>query len=133
MENKSLYLLFVNEMGPNYKGNYIYEFVFGQNKEDADGEDWDLCTKGTAPDTNFIDKVGIVEETEIKFDVIQNNDFLTVNDAKDNIIALAWENFDEYEDDDLIPEKRLVFHFGEMENIVVDKLYERDIILKFKE
>ena len=119
-------------MGPNHKGNYIYEFIFGSNKDDVDGEDWDSCGKGLSPDNEFIEKVGIIEESNIKFNVIQVNDFFCVDDAKDNIIALAWEDFDNYDDEDLIPEKRLVFHFGEMENVVVDKLYERDINLNFK-
>ena len=34
-------LLFVNELGPNYKGQNIYEFIFGESVEELWGEDWD--------------------------------------------------------------------------------------------
>ena len=34
-------LLFINELGPNYKGQNIYEFIFGESGEELWGEDWD--------------------------------------------------------------------------------------------
>ena len=44
-------------------------------------------------------------------------------------IALGWETYEEdYENGE---EERLVFHFGEDLKSVNDKLYARDIILKF--
>jgi hypothetical protein len=51
-------------------------------------------------------------------------------DSMDDIIALCWEN--ESEDVDFTRQRRLVFKFGETEQSVKDKLYERDIVLEFE-
>ena len=60
---------------------------------------------------------------------MQNSDYFNMEHALDNVIALGWET---YEDDyDNGEEERLVFHFGEKLQKVKDKLYSRDIILKF--
>jgi hypothetical protein len=45
----------------------------------------------------------------------------------EDIIALAWEIDESCED-----ETRLVFRFGDSEQKVKDKLYERDIILELE-
>ena len=34
-------LLFINELGPNYKNENTYEFIFGENLEEIWGDDWD--------------------------------------------------------------------------------------------
>jgi hypothetical protein len=46
----------------------------------------------------------------------------------DGVISLGWEN----EDKDFSSIKRMVFHFGENEESVKNKLYERDIVLQFE-
>jgi hypothetical protein len=51
-------------------------------------------------------------------------------DAIDDVISLAWEN--ESEEVNFSVKKRLVFRFGETEEIVKNKLYERDIVLEFE-
>ena len=49
--------------------------------------------------------------------------------ALDGVIALGWETYeDSYTDGE---EERLVFHFTDSLQKVKDKLYARDIILKF--
>jgi len=77
-------LIFVNGLGPNYKGDNLYEL-----------------------------------------DLIQNSDFFSMVDAIDDVVSLAWESDDENK-------KRLVFRFGETEQQIKDKLYERDLILEFE-
>ena len=51
-------------------------------------------------------------------------------DSMDGIIALAYEN--ESDDVDFDRQTRLVFSFGETEESVKNKLYERDIVLEFE-
>jgi hypothetical protein len=51
-------------------------------------------------------------------------------DASDGVIALSWEN--ETETTNFEVNKRLVFRFGETEESVKNKLYERDIVLEFE-
>jgi hypothetical protein len=48
----------------------------------------------------------------------------------DTVIALGWEKENDEKDFSLI--KRLVFNFGESEESVKNKLYERDIVLEFE-
>jgi hypothetical protein len=120
------YLVFVNGLGANYKGNKTYEFVFSKT-DDVWGDDWDTNPANgnpTTPDINEIEKVGVLNREGIEMELVQNSDFFCMKDAVDRVVALAWE-----EDKDI--ENRLVFHYGMTEQEVKDKLYEKDIILEF--
>jgi len=120
------YLVFVNGLGANYKGNKTYEFVFSKT-DDVWGDDWDTNPANgnpTTPDISEIEKVGVLNREGIEMELVQNSDFFCMKDAVDKVVALAWE-----EDKDL--ENRLVFHYGMTEQEVKDKLYEKDIILEF--
>ncbi len=66
----------------------------------------------------------------ITMSVIQNSDYFSMIDTIDGIISLSWEN--ENDDVDFNHQKRLVFKFGETEESVKNKLYERDIVLEFE-
>ena len=35
------YLIYVNELGPNYKGDNIYEFIFSIGLENIWGDSWE--------------------------------------------------------------------------------------------
>jgi len=125
-------LLFINELGPNYKGQNIYEFIFGDAIEEIWGEDWDSIPahgKPLPPEAIYIKSVGILDSTKVKLDLVQNSDYFSMEHALDGVIALGWETYeDNYENGE---EERLVFHFGEKVDSVSEKLYARDIILKF--
>jgi hypothetical protein len=58
------------------------------------------------------------------------SDVFSVIDSMDTVIALGWEKENDEKDFSLI--KRLVFNFGESEESVKNKLYERDIVLEFE-
>jgi hypothetical protein len=51
-------------------------------------------------------------------------------DAIDDVVALAWENENDGVNFDLV--KRLVFRYGDSEEIIKNKLYERDIVLEYE-
>jgi len=125
-------LLFINELGPNYKNENIYEFIFGNETEELWGDEWDARPahgKPGPPELQYIESVGVLNNTKVSLDLVQNSDYFNMEHALDNVIALGWET---YEDDyDNGEEERLVFHFGEELQKVKDKLYSRDIILKF--
>ena len=127
------YLIYVNELGPNYKGDNIYEFIFSDSSEDVWGESWESKPSNgypLPPDIEHIKNVGVLKNDQITMSVIQNSDYFSMIDSMDDIIALCWEN--ESEDVDFTRQKRLVFKFGETEQSVKDKLYERDIVLVFE-
>jgi len=122
------YLIYVNGLGPNYKGDNLYEFIFSGEK-DVWGESWESkpCNGyPTPPDLKYIKKVGVLRNTDIKLELIQNSDFFCMIDAMDDVVALAWEA----EDENI--KTRLVFKFGETEEEIKNKLYERDLILEFE-
>jgi hypothetical protein len=126
-------LVYVNELGPNYKGDNLYEFIFS-DLDDVWGEEWDAepaAGKPSPPDVNFIKKVGVLKNSEIQLELIQNSDFFGLYDAIDGVISLAWENSNS--DEILIHKrKRLVFQYNESLESIEDKLYERDIVLKWE-
>ena len=126
-------LVYVNELGPNFKGDNIYEFIFSDSEE-VWGEEWGAEPAGgkpLPPNIEFIKKVGVLKNSEIELNLIQNSDFFSVYDAVDGVISLAWE-------DPLIDDltstgtKRLVFQYGESVEQIENKLYERDIVLKWE-
>ena len=122
------YLIYVNGLGPNYKGDNLYEFIFSDTL-DVWGESWDNRPSNgypQPPDLKYIKKVGVLRDTDVKLELIQNSDFFSVMDAMDDVIALAWES----EDEDT--KKRMVFRFGIPEQEIKDKLYERDLVLEFE-
>jgi hypothetical protein len=125
-------LVFVNELGPNFRGDNLYEFIFSDN-EDVSGEDWESSPAGgnpQPPHIDYITKVGVLKNDKIKLNVVQNSDFFSFYDAVDKVIALSWEDIEnEYYNED---DTRLVFHYGDSEENVMNKLYERDIILTFE-
>ena len=127
------YLIFVNELGPNYKGDNIYEFIFSDNLEGVWGDSWESKPSNgypLPPDLEHIKKVGVLKNDIITMSVIQNSDYFSMVDAIDGVIALGWEN--ESDTIDFDRNKRLVFRFGEPEETVKNKLYERDIVLEFE-
>jgi hypothetical protein len=127
---KDLFLIYVNMVGKDYKGNLLYEFIFSDTTKNIDGEEWDVFPASGRPEPphdNFIKNVGRLE-SELNLEVIQNSDTFAVWDAIDGVIALAWENINAY---DAYPEKRLCFKFGETLEDVEAKLYEKDLILKY--
>jgi hypothetical protein len=126
------YLVYINGLGPNYKGDNIYEFIFSDTLE-VFGENWESKPANgypSPPDLEYIRRVGTLINEEVEFELVQDSDVFSVIDSMDGVIASGWEK--ETEDKDFSIIKRLVFQFGESESSVKDKLYERDIVLQFE-
>ncbi len=127
------FLIYVNELGPNYKGENTYEFIFSNSLDNVWGDGWDSRPSNgypLPPDLELITKVGTLKSDNVLLTVIQKSDYFSMIDAIDNVIALSWE--EETNSVDFENVKRLVFKFGETEQDVKDKLYERDIVLEFE-
>jgi hypothetical protein len=123
-------LVYINKIGQNWKGNYIYEFLFSDVVKDIDGEGWDSYPSSgnpEPPEGRFVKKNGQLN-TALKLDLVQESDSFAMWDAVDGIVAMAWENMEGYDE---YPEKRLFFSFGEDIESVNDKLYEKDMVLNY--
>jgi hypothetical protein len=126
-----MFLLYINELGRDYKGQRQYEFIFGKNlislyndKEVLELEnEWLIVPssgKALPPQMGAIDLVGLLKNSDLELDLVQNSDYFGMIDAVDGIIALGWEKFNV----DLPDRKyvRLSFHFGETVESVTNKL-----------
>lgn len=128
-----MYLIFINGLGPNYKGDNMYEFIFTDELEGVWDDSWlnrPAYGSPKPPHLDFISKVGVLKDTEIQLELVQHSDYFSFSDSIDGVIALGWEK-DEL-DSDFTKTKRLVFKYGETEEEIKDKLYERDIVLEFE-
>lgn len=127
-----LKLIYVNELGINYLGHHTYEFIFGSEDCDPEGENWDDETSSEdvkPPNIKYIEKVGVLSNEHLVLNTVQKTDFFSVFDSVEGVIALAWEDPDTIA---IIDQRydRLVFRYGESEKSVSDKLFERDLVLK---
>lgn len=106
-------LIFVNKLGKNSDEKWVYEFYFSNDAEMTWGFDWDvkpatICNIST-PQKMEYDFIKILK-TEVDLNVAQKNSCFSMQDCKDNIIPVAWENLDEAEE---YPEEgRFVFPFS---------------------
>ena len=132
---KDLYLIYINNIGKNYKSENIYEFLFS----DRTNYDWDETwyessvvtdKNDLTPDPSFIKLVGGLKTSELDLELIQNSGVFQIYNAVEGIIALGWEKL---QDDQDYPEERLVFRFGETKDLVEEKLYSLDLVLNYDE
>lgn len=117
-------LIYVNEIGSDYKGQKQYEFIFSKSIE-LDIEEWFVIPASSvlnskSPDINYVDVVGLLKDTNLQLELIQNSDYFGVIDAVDGVISLAWEKFDMESNIE-----RLTFKFGESIDNVSKKLKQR--------
>jgi hypothetical protein len=123
-------LIYINKVGKDWSGTYIYEFLFSDTTENVDGEEWDSVPASGRPEpphSEFVKNVGILK-SDIKFHLVQESDTFAVWDSVDGIVALGWEDVDDY---DVYPESRLWFGFGLDIDEVNERLYERDLVLEY--
>ncbi len=119
-----MHLIYVNEIGSDYKGQKQYEFVFSESYE-IDMDEWFIIpaaatTLPKSPSVEYVDLVGLLKNTDLQLDLVQDSDYFGVIDAVDGVISLAWEKFDMNVEVD-----RLTFKFGESLESVTKKLKQR--------
>ena len=123
-----MHLIYVNEIGEDYKGQKQYEFIFS-SEFDINMDEWfvvpsSASSASKSPDIQYVDVVGLLKDSDLNLDLIQNSDYFGVIDAVDGVISLAWEKFD-FENQD----ERLTFKFGESIDSVNKKIKSRGFVL----
>lgn len=126
----NLFLGFVRQVGKDTDGYYCYEFIFTDNPEDFWGDDFEnmpaCLNEEMHPADMYITEVHKVK-TKIKLSLIQQNCCFSFQDAADNIVALAFENIEDY---DVYPEDgRLIFFFRDTYSEVEQQLAKKNIIM----
>ena len=132
-----MHLIYVNEIGSDYKGQKQYEFIFSKSTE-IDMDEWFIIPSSSSslpksPEVEYVDLIGLLKNTELHLELVQDSDYFGVIDAVDGVVAMAWEKFDVNSDTE-----RLTFKFGESLESVTKKLKQREYLLikeeiKFKE
>jgi len=123
-----MYLLYINELGQDYKGQRQYEFIFGNNP-DALVEEWFIIPsagRSIPPEIEDIDLVALLKNSDLKLELVQNSDYFGVIDSVDGIVALGWEAFDINAEERPV---RVSFHFGEELDSVTEKLAKKGLRL----
>lgn len=122
-------LIYINEIGSDYKGQKQYEFIFSDSNE-LDMEDWFVIpassvSSSLSPDVEYIKMVGLLKDSDLDLELIQQSDYFGVIDAVHNVISLGWEKYESDADYD-----RLYFKFGESLEAVEKKLSKRNYKLE---
>jgi hypothetical protein len=120
-----MYLCYINKLGPNHRGELIYEFIFTNDIINVNGDDWDRFPANgypSLPHTAFMDSVLTLKTFNLDLKLARDNDFLTYKDCQDGIIAIGWE--EDYKTD------RLVLRFGDELDTVKNIFYKKDLFLE---
>jgi hypothetical protein len=126
-----MHLIYVNEIGQDYKGQKQYEFIFSE-EVDIDMGEWFIIpaaasSQSKSPNIEYVDVVGLLKDSDLNLELVQNSDYFGVIDAVDGVVSLAWEKFD-FEKTD-----RLTFKFGESIESVTKKLKQQGLVLRNQE
>lgn len=127
-----MHLIYINEIGSDFKGQKQYEFIFSESHE-IDMENWfhtpaSSCFDNKVPDLEHISKVGLLKNTDLDMELIQNSDYFSVFDSVTGIIAMGWEKYDEESENE-----RIFFKFAESYETVMKKLKKRNYNLILEE
>ena len=129
-EEENLYLGFVRLIGQEIDDMYSYEMIFTEHPDTFWGEDFEnkpcCLVNNLTPDEKYVDKL-IKIKTTLLLDTVQDNCCFGFQDCVDGIVALAYENIDQY--DEYPDEGRLILHFGERFCDVEKKLVAKKIFL----
>lgn len=121
----------IRYVGEENDGLKVYEFIFTDNTDEFWGEGFEhvpaSLVRDIKPSEKYITKIEKIK-TKLTLDLVQDNSCFGMQDALDNIVAIAWESirgYDEYPDDG-----RLVIMFGESYEDVEVKLAEKGILFE---
>jgi hypothetical protein len=127
-----LKVIYVAHIGTNTDGENIYHFLISTDKEKTWAEGWEnkpaCLMRDLTPEEDMYEYVAEVK-TFVKLDLAQESCCYTMQDARDSVIALAYENLDEAED--YPDEGRIVIHFGDLVEDVEKFLAKRDIVMNY--
>jgi hypothetical protein len=121
------YLVYVDCIGQDGNGLYIYELYVSKDPSLVFGEYWNVLPIGQcSKDQKKPHESTIDDKIEIRIPILlklsQNNNCLSMTDVADNILALCWEDLSFCEE---YPEYRLVIHYGESLEVVQNKINKK--------
>jgi len=128
-----LSVVFVKYLGTDMDGTKIYRFYLSSKPEEVFAEGWGEVPACNVP-RNLIDLDEDMYEyilelkTNITLDLAQDCCCFSMQDARDHIIALAYENLDGVEE---YPEPRIIIQFGDEVEKIEKMFAKRDLKLRY--
>lgn len=129
IDSSSMSVVYIQNIGKDIDNKYTYHFYVSSKPEETFAEGW-----GDVPACNVPRKLINISDdmydntlevkTEIKLDLAQDCCCFSMQDARDNIVALAFENLDNAE---VYPEPRIIIHYGDKIEDVEQMFAQRDI------
>lgn len=131
-ENNTLMVIYVLYVGKNTDNEYIYHLLISNDKEKTWAEGWEnkpACVmRDLTPEDDMYEYIAELK-TDLILDLAQDNCCFSMQDCRDNVVALASENLEEAEE---YPEEgRIVIHFGDTVEEVEKMLAKRDILINY--
>ena len=131
-ENNTLMVIYVLYVGKNTDDEYIYHLLISNDKEKTWAEGWEnkpACVmRDLTPEDDMYEYIAELK-TDLILDLAQDNCCFSMQDCRDNVVALASENLEEVEE---YPEEgRIVIHFGDTVDEVEKMLAKRDILINY--
>ena len=131
-ENNTLMVIYVLYVGKNTDNEYIYHLLISNDKEKTWAEGWEnkpACVmRDLTPEDDMYEYIAELK-TDLILDLPQDNCCFSMQDCRDNVVALASENLEEAEE---YPEEgRIVIHFGDTVDEVEKMLAKRDILINY--
>ena len=132
LDTNELKVVYVLYLGKDHDNKNTYQFFLSNDESEVWGEDWNEKPAANCRfPTPTEDMYEYVKElkTDLVLDLAQDNTCVSMQDVRDNIFALAYENLDNAEE---YPENgRIVIHFGDTLYDVELMLAQRDLSMKF--
>ena len=131
-ENNTLMVIYVLYVGKNTDDEYIYHLLISNDKEKTWAEGWEnkpACVmRDLTPEDDMYEYIAELK-TDLILDLAQDNCCFSMQDCRDNVVALASEKLEEAEEQ---PEEgRIVIHFGDTVDEVEKMLAKRDILINY--
>ena len=131
-ENNTLMVIYVLYVGKNTDDEYIYHLLISNDKEKTWAEGWEnkpACVmRDLTPEDDMYEYIAELK-TDLILDLAQDNCCFSMQDCRDNVVALASENLEEAEE---YPEEgRIVIHLGDTVDEVEKMLAKRDILINY--
>lgn len=128
-------VVYVKHIGTEIDGKNIYHLYLSSTPDDVFAEGWGDIPACTVPrklmdlDEDMYEHV-VEVKTDIILDLAQNCCCFSMQDSRDNIVALAFENLDNAEE---YPDPRIIIHYGDSMDDVEAMFAKRDVSVKFVE
>lgn len=129
-----LRVVYIVHVGVDSDGLNVYHFLLSENADEVWSECWEQQPAGNVPKKVLMpddNMYGYVKElkTEMSLNLAQDNTCFSMQDCRDGVVCLAYEDISTYEE---YPEPvRIVINFGDLIEDVESLLFQRNLTMRF--